>query len=213
MPVEWLTQSFSIFGVVCANYLSMNSLNILLIEDETTDQLLEEILITKGYSVSRIAAPEINMPSLAMIGKTDLVVFNIGSPKKYFPYIYSLNRQQPLPVIIFSADDTSGTIEQTVKAGVSAYVVNGLEASRINSIINIAVARFKEQQRLAHELEKTKSRLEDRKLIDRAKGILIKTRGFTEDDAYHTLRKLAMDRCIAIGEMAKNIIAMAELLK
>lgn len=213
MQVERLTQSFSIIGVVCAYYLSMNSLNILLIEDETTYQSLEEILITKGYSVSRIAASKITMPSLAITCKTDLVIFNIGSPKKYFSYIHCLNRNQPLPLIIFATDDTSDTIEQTVKAGVSAYVVNGLEASRINSIINIAVARFKEQQRLAHELEKIKSRLEDRKLIDRAKGILIKTRGFTEEDAYHTLRKLAMDRCIAIGEMAKNIIAMAELLK
>ncbi|MGZ5055718.1 MAG: ANTAR domain-containing response regulator [Methylobacter sp.] len=191
----------------------MNNLNILLIEDETNAQLLEEILITKGYLVSRIIASGTNMPSLAMSSKTDLVIFNIDSPKKYFPYIYSLNRKQPLPIIIFAADDTSDTIEQTVKAGISAYVVNGLEASRINSIINIAMTRFKEQQRLTHELEKTKSRLEDRKLIDRAKGILIKTQGFTEDDAYHTMRKLAMDRCIAIGEMAKNIIAMAELLK
>ncbi|MGZ5613003.1 MAG: ANTAR domain-containing response regulator [Methylobacter sp.] len=191
----------------------MNSLNILLIEDETNAQLLEEILVTQGYSVTRIVTSGPNMPSLAKSSKADLVVFNIDSPRKYFSYIHSLSRNQPLPIIIFAADDTPDTIEQTVKAGVSAYVVNGLENSRINSIINIAVARFKEQQRLTNELEKTKSRLEDRKLIDRAKGILIKTRGFTEDDAYHTLRKLAMDRNITIGEMAKNIIAMAELLK
>lgn len=191
----------------------MNILNILLIEDETTVQLLEQMLVVQGYSVTPAAISEPNLPSLAMGHKTDIVIFNIASPKKYFSYIHSLNRNQPLPIIIFAADDTPDTIEQSVKAGVSAYVVNGLEASRISSIINIAVARFKEQQRLANELEKTKSRLEDRKLIDRAKGILIKTRGFTEDDAYHTLRKLAMDRNIAIGEMAKNIIAMAELLK
>ncbi|HEY8160241.1 MAG TPA: ANTAR domain-containing protein [Methylobacter sp.] len=191
----------------------MNSLNILLIEDETNAQLLEEILVTQGYSVTRIVTSGPNMPPLAKSSKADLVVFNIDSPIKYFSYIHSLSRNQPLPIIIFAADDTPDTIEQTVKAGVSAYVVNGLEIHRLNSIINIAVARFKEQQRLTNELEKTKSRLEDRKLIDRAKGILIKTRGFTEDDAYHTLRKLAMDRNITIGEMAKNIIAMAELLK
>jgi len=208
-----LIQSPSINGVVCANCLRMNTLNILLIEDETTDQLLEKTLIAKGYSVTNTVPSETNIPSLAMTNKTDLVIFNIDSPKKYFPHIHYLNRNQPLPIIIFAADDTSDTIKQIVKAGVSAYVVNGLETSRINSIINIAVARFKEQQRLTNELEKTKSRLEERKLIDRAKGILIKTRGFTEDDAYHTLRKLAMDRNIAIGEMAKNIIAMAELLK
>ena len=191
----------------------MNALNVLLIEDKTADQLLGKILVTKGYSVTNAALSAANIQSLTLDNKTDIVIFNIDSPKKYFQDIQYLNRIQALPIIIFAADDTTDTINQIVKAGVSAYVVNGLESSRINSIINIAVARFKEQQQLRIELEKTKSRLEERKLIDRAKGILIKTRGFTEDDAYHTLRKLAMDRNIAIGEMAKNVIAMAELLK
>ena len=191
----------------------MNDLNILLIEDETADQLLEEILINKGYSVTNTATSKANIQALVINNKADLIIFNVDSPKKHFQGIHYLNQNQALPIIIFAADDTTDTINEIVKAGVSAYVVNGLENSRINSIINIAVARFKEQQGLKNELEKTKSRLEERKLIDRAKGILIKTRGFTEDDAYHTLRKLAMDRNIAIGEMAKNVIAMAELLK
>ncbi len=191
----------------------MNSLNILLIEDETADQLLATILVTQGYSVTRTVKSKASIQSLVADNSIDIIIFNIDSPKKYFQDIYYLNQNQALPIIIFAADDTTDTINQIVKAGVSAYVVNGLETSRINSIITIAVARFKEQQRLKSELEKTKSKLEERKLIDRAKGILIKTRGFTEDDAYHTLRKLAMDRNIAIGEMAKNVIAMAELLK
>lgn len=190
----------------------MNTLNILLIEDETADQLLEKILVTKGYSVTSAATSKTNIQSL-IEDSTDIVIFNIDSPKKYFQDIQHLNQKQSLPIIIFASDDTTDTINQIVKAGVSAYVVNGLETNRVNSIINIAMARFKEQQQLKSELEKTKSKLEERKLIDRAKGILIKTRGFTEDDAYHTLRKLAMDRNIAIGEMAKNVIAMAELLK
>jgi len=190
----------------------MNALNVLLIEDETTDQLLEKILVTKGYSVTSAAASKADIQSLVM-NNIDIVIFNIASPKKYFQDIQCINQKQPLPIVIFASDDTTDTINRVVKAGVGAYVINGLEAGRINSIINIAIARFKEQQSLRIELEKTKAKLEERKLIDRAKGILIKTRGFTEDDAYHTLRKLAMDRNIAIGEMAKNVIAMAELLK
>lgn len=191
----------------------MNALNILLIEDGATDRFLEKILVTKGYAVTSVASFEANPQSLVANAKADLVIFNIDSPKKYFQNIQYLNQNQALPIIIFAADDTTDTINQIVKAGVSAYVVNGLETSRIDSIINIAVARFQEQQRLKNDLEKTKSKLEERKLVDRAKGILIKTRGYTEDEAYHTLRKLAMDRNIAIGEMAKNVIAMAELLK
>lgn len=199
--------------MACANPSCMSTLNILLIEDETADPLLGKILVTNGYSVINIATPEANIQNLVLENKTDLVIFNINSPKKHFQDIHYLNQKHALPIIIFAADDTTDTINQIVKAGVSAYVVNGLQTNRITSIVNIAIARFKEQQSLKIELEQTKSKLEERKLIDRAKGILIKTRGFTEDDAYHTLRKLAMDRNIAIGEMAKNVIAMAELLK
>lgn len=199
-------------GLVCANYSRMNALNVLLIEDETADQLLEKILVAKGYLVANTATSITDIQSLVE-NSTDIVIFNIDSPKKYFQDIHCLSQKQSLPIIIFASDDTADTINQIIKSGVSAYVVNSGEPNRIDSIINIAIARFNEQQRLKNELEKTKSRLEERKLVDRAKGILIKTRGFTEDDAYHTLRKLAMDRNIAIGEMAKNVIAMAELLK
>jgi len=199
-------------GLVCANYSRMNALNVLLIEDETADQLLEKILVAKGYLVANTATSKTDIQSLVE-NSTDIVIFNIDSPKKYFQDIHCLSQKQSLPIIIFASDDTADTINQIIKSGVSAYVVNNGEPNRIDSIINIAIARFNEQQRLKNELEKTKSRLEERKLVDRAKGILIKTRGFTEDDAYHTLRKLAMDRNIAIGEMAKNVIAMAELLK
>jgi two-component system, response regulator / RNA-binding antiterminator len=191
----------------------MNDLHILLIEDEAADPLLEKILVTKGYLVTITETPGTNLQALVANNKSDLVIFNCDSPKKYIQDIHYLNQNQALPIIIFATDDTSDTINQIVKAGVSAYVVNGLETGRINSIITIAMARFTEQQRLKNELDQTKSRLEERKLLDRAKGILIKTRGYTEDEAYHTLRKLAMDRNIAIGEMAKNVIAMAELLK
>ncbi|WP_428357590.1 ANTAR domain-containing response regulator [Methyloprofundus sp.] len=99
-----------------------------------------------------------------------------------------------------------------MRAGIIAYIVNGLESKGSKSIIDIATARFKEQQQLKAGLEKTKDKLEERKLVERAKDILIKTRDFSEDEAYHTLQKLAMDRNIALAEMAKNGIAMSELL-
>jgi response regulator NasT len=100
-----------------------------------------------------------------------------------------------------------------IQAGVSAYIVDGFEPKRIKSIVDIAIARFQQQQALKDELQKTKNQLEDRKLVDRAKAILIKSQGYNEDQAYHALRKLAMDRKLSLGEMAKNVIAMADLLK
>ena len=114
---------------------------------------------------------------------------------------------------MFAGDGNIDTINQAIKAEVSAFIVDSLEHNRINSIINVAIARFKHQQSLNNALEEARAKLEDRKQIDRAKAILIKTQNFTEDEAYHTLRKLAMDRNITLGEMAKNVIAMSELFK
>ena len=114
---------------------------------------------------------------------------------------------------MFASDGNVDTINLAIKAEVSAFIVDGLEHNRIESIINVAIARFKHQQCLNNALEEARAKLEDRKQIDRAKAILIKTQNFTEDEAYHTLRKLAMDRNISLGEMAKNVIVMSELFK
>jgi response regulator NasT len=114
---------------------------------------------------------------------------------------------------MFATDGHIDTINQAIKAEVSAYVVDGFMPPRLASIIYVAIARYQQQQLLKTALDEARSQLEDRKLIDRAKAILIKTQNFSEDEAYHTLRKLAMDRNVTLGEMAKNVLAMAALLK
>lgn len=124
-----------------------------------------------------------------------------------------INQHHSIPVVMFAEDQQTETINKVIKAGVSAYIVDGLEPKRLKAIVDIAIVRFNEQQALKDELKKTKTQLEDRKLVDRAKAVLIKSQGYSEDDAYHALRKLAMDRKVSIGEMAKNVIAMADLLK
>jgi two-component system, response regulator / RNA-binding antiterminator len=185
------------------------SLKALLIEDKVTEPSLAETLVRHGYSVINRGSGD-PIPTLAAISQPDLAIFNIYSPQKYFQTIEQLGA---LPVIIFADDDSVHAIDQIMKAGVSAYVVNGFETGRINSIITIAIARFREQQRLKKQLLETKCRLEERKLVDRAKRLLTQHQGLTEDDAYHTLRKLAMNSNITIGDVAKNVISMAELIK
>ncbi|MDD2762149.1 MAG: ANTAR domain-containing protein, partial [Methylomonas sp.] len=144
----------------------------------------------------------------------DAVVLNLYSPTEaVLNMMLALNQQCPVPVIMFAEDQQTETINKVIKAGVSAYIVEGLEPRRVKAIIEVAIARFNEQKALKDELQKTKNQLEDRKLIDRAKGILSQSKGYSEDQAYHALRKLAMDRKVSLGEMAKNVIAMAELLK
>jgi len=191
----------------------MNMLNVLLIENDLDNTLLETSLKDYGF---RYLKSKYSPAFLALTKEItpDIIIFNLDTPsKKLLTDLQTLNQQSPIPVIMFAGDSNIDTINQAIKAEVSAFIVDSVEHNRINSIINVAIARFKHQQSLNNALEEARAKLEDRKQIDRAKAILIKTQNFTEDDAYHTLRKLAMDRNITLGEMAKNVIAMSELFK
>jgi response regulator NasT len=102
-------------------------------------------------------------------------------------------------------------VEGIIQSGVSAYVVDGLEASRLESIVNVAVARFTQMQGLRKELADTRQILDERKKIDRAKGIMMARRQCNEDEAYKTLRKLAMDRNQRISQVADSVIDADEM--
>jgi two-component system, response regulator / RNA-binding antiterminator len=188
-------------------------LNILLVEDELNNSLLENTLKNNGFNILKTKHSPLFL-ALAKESKPDVIIFNLDTPsEQLISDLHTLDQQLPLPVIMFSSDGSNETINKVIKAEVSAFIVDGLSDHRVNSIIQVAIARFKQRQALKDALEEARSHLEDRKQIDRAKAILIKTQSFTEDEAYHTLRKLAMDRNITLGEMARNVIAMAELLK
>ena len=191
----------------------MNMLNVLLIESDLDNTLLENSLKNGGF---KFLKAQYSPAFLALIKEItpDIIIFNLDTPsKKLLTDLQTLNQQAPLPVVMFASDGNVDTINKAIKAEVSAYIVDGLELNRINTIITVAIARFKYQQSVNNALEEARAKLEDRKQIDRAKAILIKTQNFNEDEAYHTLRKLAMDRNITLGEMAKNVIAMSELFK
>src|SRR4029079_2413559 len=108
---------------------------------------------------------------------------------------------------------TSASIQASVEAGVSAYIVDGLKKERIKPILDLCVSRFNAFAKRQEELERTKSQLEDRKIIEKAKGILMKMKGFTEDEAYVLLRSTAMREKKKIGDIAQSIITAAEMLK
>lgn len=188
--------------------------NILVIEQFDNDNLLETSLNQLGYTAVTLFLS--NVQSLDIINQLqpDAVVLNLYSPNAaILAMLKQINQDYPLPVIMFAEDQQTETINKVIRSGVSAYIVDGLEPRRLKSIVEIAIARFHEQQALKDELHKTRSQLEDRKFIDQAKALLIKSKGYDEDQAYHALRKLAMDRKLSLGEMAKNVVAMADLLK
>jgi response regulator NasT len=191
----------------------MIMLNVLLIESDLDNTLLENSLKGSGF---KLLKTQYSATFLALVKEItpDIVIFNLDTPsKKLLADLQTLSQQSPLPVIMFASEGNIDTINQAINAEVSAYIVDGFQHNRVNSIVNVAIARFKHQQSLKNALEDACAKLEDRKQIDRAKAILIKTQNFTEDEAYHTLRKLAMDRNITLGEMAKNVVAMSELFK
>jgi len=191
----------------------MNMQNVLLVESNLNNTLLENGLKDCGFNCMKTQYSPVFLALIKEI-TPDIIIFNLDTPsKKLLADLQTLNHQSALPVIMFASDGNIDTINQAIKAEISAYIVNGLEQHRLDSILNVAIARFKHQQSLNNALEEARAKLEDRKQIDRAKAILIKTQKFTEDEAYHTLRKLAMDRNVTLGEMAKNVIAMSELFK
>jgi len=113
---------------------------------------------------------------------------------------------------MFTNDGDAKTIELAVKSGVTAYIVDGMAPDRIKPILDVAILRFREYQLLRNELELTRLQLSERKQLDKAKGLLMQKKGLDEEHAYQLLRKMAMDRNMKIAELARSIIAAAELL-
>jgi response regulator NasT len=127
--------------------------------------------------------------------------------------MFQVSRAVRRPIAMFVDQSDSDSIRASVDAGVSAYIVDGLKKERLKPILDLCISRFNAFARLQDELDRTKSALEDRKAIDRAKGILMKLKGLTEDEAYVLLRSTAMREKKKIGDIAQSIITAAEMLK
>jgi response regulator NasT len=149
------------------------------------------------------------------IGETrpDVIVIDMECPDRdTLEDMSRITRHQPLPTVMFVDRSDSDSIRAAVQAGVSAYVVGGLSPERVRPVLEVAIARFTEFQALRRELESAKSSLEERKVIERAKGILMKRRGLDEEAAFKLLRKMAMDRKARLATIARELVSAAELL-
>lgn len=124
----------------------------------------------------------------------------------------AVTKKRPTPILLFTRDSRSDSIDSAVKAGASAYIVNCEDAERLCSLLDVAKARFCEQQRLKNELYETKNALQERKSIEKAKGIIMESRSLSEGQAYNALRKLAMNHNKRMGVIAEQIIAASEVL-
>jgi len=140
------------------------------------------------------------------------IVFTELPEPELFEQLARLMETQPLPIVVFADASDRATTTAAVRAGISAYVVAGWEPSRLRPILDMAQERFRQFEKLRDELATTRGLLAERKRIERAKGILMRARGFTEDQAYQALRKQAMDRNKRLIDVAESVIAASELL-
>jgi response regulator NasT len=143
----------------------------------------------------------------------DVIVIDLENPTRdMLESMFQLSRAVRRPIAMFVDRSDQASIEAAVDAGVSAYVVDGLRQERVKPILDMAVSRFNAFSRMARELEEVRGELENRKVIDRAKGILMKSRGLTEEAAYALLRKTAMNQNRKISDIAQSLVTAAGLL-
>ena len=180
-----------------------------LVVDESAEraELLREGLARAGYEVAAALTSALAMLRTIEALQPDIIVIDTESPSRdVLEHLVVLSQHTPRPVVMFASDAAPDTIRRAVAAGVSAYIVDGLDPARVKGIVDIAVAQFEEVQRLRERLAVAELKLSERGLVERAKGILMKRRGFDEQTAYSMLRKLAMDRNLRIGEVAQRVI-------
>jgi response regulator NasT len=190
------------------------SLRVLVVDSDTERAAgVVYALTASGYLVASVLETGADLYAKVRELQPDVIIIDMESPDRdMLEHLRGINRDDPRAIVMFCQDDASETIAAAVKAGVSAYVVDGLQPHRIRPILQTAVARFQEYQELRRELAETKNTLAERKILERAKGILMKQRGISEDEAYQVLRKSAMNRNKRIVEVAENLIAAYDLL-
>ena len=189
-------------------------LRVLLIND--TDKPIAELcqaLVEHGYEVLPVVASSRALSEAVKLQKPDIVIVDTESPSRdTLEQLALMHTAAPRPVVMFSHDADQHLISAAVGAGVTTYVVDGLAPERVAPILTVALARFAEESRLRQRLAVVENELADRKLIDRAKGVLMDKRKMTETQAYETLRTQSMKQGLKIAEIARQIIAMADLL-
>lgn len=143
----------------------------------------------------------------------DLIILDAESEARdALEHVVLATRNARRPIVMFTNDSDTRHVKDALAAGVSAYIVAGLSAQRIRPILDVALARFEHEQALRQELADTKSELKDRKLIDRAKGLLMQRQGLSEQAAFQKMRKTAMDKGLKLAEVAQRMLDMVDLL-
>jgi response regulator NasT len=176
--------------------------------------ILEDGLREAGYTRVVRLGDTTNLLAQICAIDPDVILIGLENPsREMLEEMFQVSRAVKRPIAMFVDQSDSGAIQASVEAGISAYVVNGLKKERVKPIVDLCISRFNAFSQLRSELEETKTALQERKIVDRAKGILMKAKNISEESAYALLRKTAMDEQKKIADVAQAVIVTAELLK
>lgn len=187
--------------------------------DETERVLIERSrqlrigLLAGGFNlVATLPADTFLRERLAQLQPDMIIVDAESDARDALEHVVMATRDERRPIVLFTNDDDTRHVREAVAAGVCAYIVAGLAPARIRPILEVAMARFQHEQGLRRELADAKTELQERKVIERAKGLLMQRQGLTEQAAYEKLRKAAMDKGLRLGEVAQRMLDAADLL-
>src|SRR5690349_11966231 len=195
--------------------MTETSLRVLIVDQNVIRaSVLEDGLREAGYRDLIVVRDMQNLLRRIVDEEPDVIVIDLENPNRdVLEQMFQVSRVVRKPVAMFVDRSDRGMIEKAIEAGVGAYVVDGLRKERVRPIVETTVSRFHAFEKLRNELDETKQQLADRKLIDRARGILMKQRSLSEDEAYELLRKTAMDANLRIAQVAQSVITAAGLFK
>lgn len=189
------------------------SLKVMLVDNESVrSAMLSQALSDCGYEVIARVKPGPSLLAKVAQHMPDMVVVDTESPDRdILESMHLLNEHNPLPVVMFADEDNEVIIQEAIRSGVSGYIVKGVDMNRVNAIMNVSIARFREYQAIKSELKEAKTELQDSKLVDKAKRMLMDNKSVSETEAYEAMRKLSMDSNQRMTDIAQNIINVYEL--
>lgn len=189
-------------------------LTILVIDENAIRaSIIEEGLAEAGHCKVTVIHEVNGVARLIETLQPDVIIIDIESPNRdMMEHMFQLTRSVSRPIAMFVDRSDTASIEAAVDAGVSAYIVDGLKKERVKPILDMAVSRFNAFSRLQRELAEARNALEERKIIERAKGILMKMRGLSEEEAFALLRQSAMNEKKKIADIAQSVVTAAGLL-
>lgn len=189
------------------------SLKVLLVdEDSERSRLLRDALKKEGFDLVDRVHPGPNLLAKVSQLMPDMIVIDTASPDRdILESMFLLNEHNPLPVVMFADEDNETIIHEAIRSGVSGYIAKDVDMTRVKSILNVAIARFKAHQSVKNELKEVKGELKNKHLIDKAKRLLMKQKGASEQEAHDAMMKMSMQRNQKLVEVAQNIISVLEI--